>query len=398
MTRASWRPPAPRLEDVVLALGVALLVFFGGLFAGYPFGVAPLTGVVWGALYVLPVLWRRADPDLSALALIPAHLLQLALVHVPTPGNVTVPLALFTVAAYGRRRWRVWWLVFGLAAAVIAVLDWRTTSEPVSVLVGMVGMALLVATSWAAGAYVGARGEAKVATADVAQSHQVQYAQAAQLAATQERQNLAREMHDIVAHSLAVIVVQADGGAYAASAEGPLEQRLATAERALTTIRTTAHEALSETRRLVGVLRSDQPTEMAPNAGLGDIFALVQGLSTAGRDVRMRVTGDVTLRRHLSPTLELAAYRVVQEALTNAVKHAGDDAAVLVHLHHSPDLLSVTVRDTGRGTQPSDGRGHGLIGMNERVTALGGTLSAHDHPDGGFVVTAHLPTPQAGVL
>lgn len=380
---------------MALAAGVALLALTGGLVAGYPFGVPPLAGVVWSVLYVAPVLWRRADPDLSALALIPAHLAQLVLTQGPTPGNITVPLALYTVAAYGRRRWRLWWLLFGLASAVVAVLAWRT-ADSVSVLAGIAGMTLLVAASWAAGAYVGARGEAKIATADVAQSHQVQHAQAAQLAATQERQRLAREMHDIVAHGLAVIVVQADGGAYAASAEGPLEQRLATAERALTTIRATAHEALDETRRLVGVLRSDQPTEMAPSAGLGDLFSLVQALSTAGRDVRMRVSGDVALRRVLSPTLELTVYRLVQEALTNAVKHAGEAAAVLVHLHHAPGLLSVSVRDTGVGAGAGDGRGYGLVGMAERVGALGGTLSAHNHPDGGFIVTAHLPTPQGG--
>lgn len=388
MIPTAWRPSAPKPYDVVLAAAVALLALLSVQATGAVSSIDPLTGVVWTLLYALPLVWRSADPDLCALALIPAHLIQLLMAVGPVPGNVVVPIALFTVAAHGRHRLRVWWLAFGLACALIAAADWNAG------LPGAAGIALMVAASWAAGTALSARGDARAATADVAQAQRLQHDQAVQLAATQERQRLAREMHDIVAHSLAVIVVQADGGAYAVSAEGPAEQRLATAERALTTIRTTAHEALAETRRLVGVLRSDQPTEMAPNAGLGDIFALIQGLSTAGREVRMRVTGDVALRRNLSPTVELTVYRIVQEALTNAVKHAGDDAAVLVHLHHGPGLLSVTVRDTGRGAGPGDGQGNGLAGMTERVTALGGTLSAHNHPDGGFVVTAHLPTPQ----
>lgn len=383
-----FRPPLPRPLDIGWAAVVAtLLAFAGSSPVAGPSAYGPAFGFFWGALYVIPVLWRRTDPDWSALALIPAHLIQLALTPAPNPANVTVPLALYTVAAYGRRRWRLWWLGFGLAAAVAASLSWGSLTT-------LVTLVLIVTASWAAGAYAGARRDAQVATLGVAQAQQVQHDQAAQLAATHERQRLAREMHDIVAHGLAVIVVQADGGAYAASAEGPLEQRLAAAERALATIRTTAHKALDETRRLVGVLRSDQPIELAPTAGLGDLFSLVQGLSTAGRDVRMRVTGDVALRRDLSPTLELTVYRIVQEALTNTVKHAGDGAAVLVHLHHAPGLLSVSVRDTGCGAGAGDGRGHGLVGMTERVGALGGTLSAHNHPDGGFVVTAHLPTPQ----
>ena len=418
-TRASRPPrwsrlrlPRPRPLDIVWAAFVALLVVLGaGTAFPDPAWTAPATGfgVVWGLLYVLPLLWRRADADLAALALVPAHLIQLALTNWANPANVTVPLMMFTVAAYGRVRYRLWWLGFGTLAALVAALDWTIGSAianarngfplPASeqanlAAVAFIGLASVVSASWAIGAFARARNEASASARDARAAQTLQHRQAVQLAATQERQRLAREMHDVVAHSLAVIVVQADGGAYAAGMAGDPTLRLATAEKALTTVRDTARDALTETRRLVGVLRSDQPTELTPASGLGDIFGLVQGLADAGRDVRMEVTGDPGLRRLLSPGLELAVFRIVQEALTNAVKHAGDAASVLVHLHHAPHELVVQVRDNGVGSGPTDGLGHGLVGMRERVAAFGGTLAAHDHPDGGFVVTARFPTPQ----
>ena len=407
-TRASFRLPRPRPLDVVWAalLGLLVLAAPGSLVDQPSPALGNVLMVVWGLMYVLPLVWRRADADLATLALVPAHLVQLAFTNLPNAGNLTVPLMMFTVAAYGRLKYRLWWLAFGGLTALAASVDWTFGSSfehsqaesfatlVATALVGFIGLGSVVAASWAVGAFVRARNEARLASRDAVTAQALQHQQAVELAATQERQRLAREMHDVVAHSLAVIVVQADGGAYAASMDGDPNLRLATAEKALATIRSTASDALTETRRLVGVLRSDQGTELAPAAGLGDIFGLVQGLSDAGRDVRMQVTGDASLRRNLSPGLELAVFRIVQEALTNAVKHAGDEASVLVHLHHAPHELVVEVRDTGVGAGPTDGLGHGLVGMRERVSAFGGSLAAHDHPDGGVVVTARFPTPQ----
>lgn len=411
--RPSFSLPRPRPLDVVWAALAGLLVLIAPGTFYFPYGGSTLTTVlmfVWGLMYVIPLVWRRADADLATLALVPAHLVQLAATNVPNFGNVTVPLMMFTVAAYGRLRYRLWWLAFGGVTALAASVDWTfgaalersrqgMGSEPFAsqvavAMVGFIGLASVIAATWAIGAFVRARTEARAASMDAVNAQALQHQQAVLLAATQERQRLAREMHDVVAHSLAVIVVQADGGAYAASLEGDPTTRLSTAEKALATIRSTASDALTETRRLVGVLRSDQGTELAPASGLGDIYGLVQGLAEAGRDVRMQVTGDPALRRLLSPGLELAVFRIVQEALTNAVKHAGEEASVLVHLQHAPEELVVQVRDTGVGAGPTDGLGHGLVGMRERVSAFGGSLAAHDHPDGGFVVTARFPTPQ----
>lgn len=404
-SRAFPRVPTPLPLDVVWTVLVALVVFPG--LASIDSSPSTLT-VLWGFAFVLPVLWRRAAPDAATLAVIPAHLAQLVFTDQPSPGNIVVPLMMFAVAAYGRLRFRLWWLAFGGAASLAAAIDWTIPRaldaahmgfpDPVAYLASGVlsfaALASLVSAAWAIGAFVRATAQARQASRDSLAAQSLQHEQAVQLTATQERQRLAREMHDVVAHSLAVIVVQADGGAYAAAMEGDPASRLATAEKALTTIRQTAQDALTETRRLVGVLRSDQDTELAPAAGLGDIHDLVQGLARAGRDIRLHVTGDPGLRRLLSPGLELAVFRIVQEALTNTVKHAGSAVSVLVHVHHAPTELVVQVRDTGVGAGQSDGLGHGLVGMRERVSAFGGTLAAHNHPDGGFVVTARFPTPQ----
>ena len=345
----------------------------------------------------IPLLWRLKFPDLVALAIIPVHLLQVGFAMGPSLTNIAVPIMLYTVAAYGRERWRNSWLIIGFAAALLAAISWSGMSwhpdeSDMFALAASFTAASLVAASWAIGSAVRSRSVARDASLHALLAQQQQYQQAMLLTATQERQRLAREMHDVVAHSLAVIVVQADGGAYAAGMDGDPEKRLAVAERALTTIRTTAQESLAETRRLVGVLRDGQAPELAPAANLGDLQGIIQGLVDAGRDVRLEVTGDVSLRRLLTPAMELAIVRIVQEALTNAVKHAGPDAAVRVRIHHSPAGVSLQIRDNGKGAGVTDGLGHGLVGMRERVAAFGGTMAARNHITGGFVIEAFIPT------
>lgn len=359
-------------------------------------------GVSWFLLRLvgiaIPLLWRLKFPDLVALAIIPVHLLQVGFAMGPSLTNIAVPIMLYTVAAYGRERWRNSWLIIGFAAALLAAISWSgmswhpDESDMFALAASFTAMASLVAASWAIGSAVRSRSVARDASLHALLAQQQQYQQAMLLTATQERQRLAREMHDVVAHSLAVIVVQADGGAYAAGMDGDPEKRLAVAERALTTIRTTAQESLAETRRLVGVLRDGQAPELAPAANLGDLQGIIQGLVDAGRDVRLEVTGDVSLRRLLTPAMELAIVRIVQEALTNAVKHAGPDAAVRVRIHHSPAGVSLQIRDNGKGAGVTDGLGHGLVGMRERVAAFGGTMAARNHITGGFVIEAFIPT------
>ena len=200
-------------------------------------------------------------------------------------------------------------------------------------------------------------------------------------------------MHDIVAHSLSVVVVQADGAAYTAEHSADFSREHA--QRALTTIGTTAREALSETRRLVGVLRTAEdeggdPTDLVytPTETLADLPDLVDRVAASGIDVTLDQLVDVSA---VPRETGLAAYRIVQESLTNVIKHAGSGARVRVRVDADAQLR-VEIRDDGRGAAArDDGDGHGLIGMRERAASVGGTMTAGPASGGGYLVTADLP-------
>jgi signal transduction histidine kinase len=221
-----------------------------------------------------------------------------------------------------------------------------------------------------------------------------------ELAVAAERHRIAREMHDIVAHSLSVIVIQADGGRYAAT------QDPAAAERALTTIAETGRAALADTRRILGLLRAETDGgERSPVPTTGTLADLVATVRSGGLDVTYVQTGSP---RPLPPGVRLATYRICQESLTNVLRHGGAGAQTIVTQAWRETGLRLTVRNTpgarplgGRsgdgaeGAVPSgDGcRGHGLIGMRERAEFFGGTVTAGPADDGGFRVQLDLPYP-----
>ena len=215
----------------------------------------------------------------------------------------------------------------------------------------------------------------------------------------EERAKIARDIHDIVAHSLSVIVVQADGGAYLAHHEeaGDIETRLSASGQALYTIATTARHALDETRRLVGVLRdNDAVPQLSPTQGLDDIPNLIREMKGA-LAITLTIKGRSECHEPLSQGAELACYRVVQEALTNVLKHGGPTATARVTISHHPDDVTLDILDDGRGTsvtgiERADGAGHGLVGMRERMSAWGGTLEVGSRPGHGFRVRAVIPT------
>lgn len=190
-------------------------------------------------------------------------------------------------------------------------------------------------------------------------------------------------MHDAVAHGLAIVVIQAQ------AASGAMEKRPATAQAALASIVDTGRESLAEMRRLLGLTRPDGP-ELAPLPGLRDLPALAERVRAAGLPVSLQVVGDTG---PVPVSVGLCVYRIVQEALTNALKHAGEEATVEVTLHCGGNRIEATVRDTGRGAggEADERRGNGLRGMRERVAMLGGSLTAGDAPGGGFQVCAELP-------
>jgi signal transduction histidine kinase len=214
-----------------------------------------------------------------------------------------------------------------------------------------------------------------------------------ELAVARERARIARELHDVVAHAISVTVVQARGG------RAMLGRDEDAVRRALDAIEQTNTAALSDMRRLLAVLRdTDGPDEgrAAPQPSLANLDRLVEQVRGAGLPVEVEVTGD---RSAVPPGVDLSAYRIVQEALTNALKHAGPGARARVRVAYLEDDLDVTVTDDGSGRDSfRDGGGHGLVGIRERVAVVGGRVEAGPSPDGGFVVAAHLPyaleTPQ----
>jgi signal transduction histidine kinase len=205
----------------------------------------------------------------------------------------------------------------------------------------------------------------------------------ARRAVAEERLRLARELHDVVAHAISVIAVQSGVGAHVANSQ-PEE-----AAKALAAIEATSRAALTELRRLLGVLRQEGEPQgsLAPVPGLADLDSLLAEVAKAGLGVQLRVEGTPS---PLPAGLDLSAYRIVQEALTNVVRHAGP-ATARVAVRYAPGQVAVEVVDDGRGADDQGGGGHGIAGMRERAALYGGTLEAGPLPGGGFRVAASLP-------
>jgi len=197
-----------------------------------------------------------------------------------------------------------------------------------------------------------------------------------------ERARIARELHDVVAHAISVIVLQARGG------RRMLTEDLDEARTALDAIERAGEQALAEMRRLLGMLRAaDERATLVPQPGLGRLRDLADEVAAAGLPVDVQVEGDP---RELPPGIDVSAYRIVQEALTNALKHAGP-ARATVHVRYTAAALELEVVDDGAGTGAVGGSGHGLVGIRERVGVYGGDVEAGSDPDGGFRVRARLP-------
>jgi signal transduction histidine kinase len=206
---------------------------------------------------------------------------------------------------------------------------------------------------------------------------------AAREAVVEERARIARELHDVVAHHVSMIVLQAGAERHSLSdQQEPTREVLGTIER-------TGRGALTEMRRLLKMLRDEESDPLAPQPRLGDLPLLVSQVRDAGLPVELEIDGDP---RELPVGLELSAYRIVQEALTNALKHAGD-AAATVRVRYRDDAIELEVVDDGGGRiSPESGGGHGLVGMRERVSLYGGQFEARRRAEGGYLVRALLPT------
>jgi signal transduction histidine kinase len=240
---------------------------------------------------------------------------------------------------------------------------------------------------WAVGEFVGARRQLNAELLERLKLLEVERDQQARIAVAEERSRIARELHDVVAHAVSVMVVQADGASYALQSDPQMAQM------ALTTISDTGRQALGELRRLLGLMRteSDSETDRVPQPDTASLPQLAEQVRTAGLPVSLTLRGDLT---DLPAGVGLSVYRIVQEALTNSLKHAGGSASADVFVTRTDDQVDVVVDDDGFGT-PREisgmSGGNGLIGMRERAGVLGGSLEAGPRPGGGWRVHAVLP-------
>jgi signal transduction histidine kinase len=207
----------------------------------------------------------------------------------------------------------------------------------------------------------------------------------ARAAVAEERQRIARELHDVVAHNVSVMVIQSQAAQQSTDRESDVGK-------ALRSIEATGQEALTEMRRLVGLLRrDDEEVALAPQPSLRHLDRLAESVRDAGLPVEVDVEGDPVA---LPPGVDLSAYRIVQEALTNALKHAGP-ARARVHVRYGARELELEISDDGSGSQGANGGGHGLIGMRERVHVYGGVVESGGRPDGGYAIRVRLPLESA---
>ncbi|GAA1832846.1 sensor histidine kinase [Microlunatus capsulatus] len=373
--------------DFVLAATVAVLVGVPYAASGDPLAAA--ASVILASALVV----RRLVPA-AALAVGAAGALgQLLTLGQPMVGIVVVPMLVYAAARWGSHVVSRAGLALGLVGAVLGPARWAlgvysSSAALVYFAMGVTGCAGIVLAAYLVGRRrredVENRRERQLSELERSQLRLAEQEQRAAVAAVDERNRIARELHDIVAHSLSVIVVQAEGGRALAS------KRPEKGPEVLGTIAETSREALEEMRRMVGLLRSGgagaEPTSYVPTPGLDDIPDLVRKTSATARLATFGAPPPV------SQALGLTAYRIVQEAMTNTLKHAGPAATAQVTLAFTATAVEIEVSDDGRGAAATgDGQGHGLRGMHERVALHGGTLTAGPRPTGGFAVRASLP-------
>jgi signal transduction histidine kinase len=385
----------PVFGDSVIALILALMTLAEsaqGFAPRYPQYYWPVA-----VLMVVPLAFRRRRPVLAAYLIMAGAAIQL-LTHGSMTDHPSQPIrisdlalgvALYTLVAYTERRRAMAYA--GLLLAGTAVdLTWRINTDRNIALVFGFGALAIYGFSWVLGEFIGARRAYHHEVESRLRLLETERDQQATIAVAAERTRIARELHDVVAHAVSVIVVQADGAGYAIRTDPDL------AESAVRTISATGREALIELRTLLDVLRSDtdERDARAPQPDVTALPELVEKVSVIGVPVRLNLRGELA---GLPAAVGLGIYRIVQESLTNTLKHAGTGAAATVRVERVGGLVEVEIDDNGHPTAGATrdlaevSGGNGLIGMRERATVLGGTLTAGRAPDGGWRVRAIFP-------
>ena len=386
-----WRlgPRGTRVFDVLLVSALVLPAFpFAFLVEQslYPLGLS--------LLQIVPLFWRRRHPVAVFAVVAGASVLQAVTYDMPVWGQVAFPVALYAVARFASRRAGLICLLVGLCGAVVASWVWTSAQfaayppglEYIDYDMGLedllpylLSITAIVLAAWALGSQGRIRRAYEQSLVDRGRQLALEAEQRAVLAATEQRTRIAREMHDVVAHGLSVMIVQADGARYAAAKDPDV------AVRTLETVAAVGREGLTEMRRLLGLLRGSEDPALAPQPRLADLTSLVA--------VDDRVDLDLPDPLPDGPDgVALTVFRLVQESLTNVRKHAGPNARATVRLRTGLDAVEVEVVDDGHGASAGGSGGLGLLGMRERVEVHDGTLDVGPAPGGGWAVRARIPT------
>ena len=373
MTRRNWA------FDAAVALAVAglgVLEAFWGVDATHrqgPHWAEALLYVVTGLLLVA----RRVNPVGCLAAIVAVSVAGFAILGSPEGQGVLLPgmIAVYTVADREERR-RSWW---GLVLVVVLWFGWAAL-DPMNPPSAGWPMTVVWLSPWVIAWLVGALVRA---TRQVTEQRRLTREQRASRAVAEERNRIARELHDVIGHSVSVMTVQASAVRRRLTPDQAVERQ------ALETVEAVGREALTEMRRMVGVLRQlgDQ-SDREPPPGLAQLGRLVEKFRTSGLAVELRVTGH---RRPLAPGLDLTAYRLIQEGLTNTLRHAVSPGRAEISIDYRDQHLDLAVRDDGGPVAADTEAGQGLLGMRERVSVYGGELVARPRPTGGFELVATLP-------
>jgi signal transduction histidine kinase len=337
-------------------------------------------------LVTVPLVWRRKAPTTVFTVAIAAIALEISLIdedlssQPPLQHWIALLVLFYSLGAHATRRRAV---VAGVLGAVFFA------SGDVAVFVAGNGGLEEALPSWfmlsaAYGVGFALRGQRVESTVQARRAERLEQEreQSARAAAAEERVRIGRELHDVVAHAISVIVVQSQ------AAQRVLEGEQPSAREALGSIETTGRQALVEMRRLLGVIRKeDDDALLAPRPGLAHLDELAAHVREAGLPVELRVEGDA---KPLPPGVDLSAYRIVQEALTNSLKHAGPASARVV-VRYGVDGVELEITDDGRGLADDRVGGHGLVGMRERAAVVGGDVEAGPNGGRGYAVRARLP-------
>jgi signal transduction histidine kinase len=340
------------------------------------------------AFMTVPLAWRRQRP-LAVMCTVTGSILAASLlVHhtdgMPVEAFLALILAFYSVGAHSEE----WRGLLGGGADLAILLSYDLLHGGLGQAHGSRPAAALVfAFAWLVGRDMRRRRRELVDLRDRASRLEREREERARAAVTDERGRIARELHDVVAHSVSVMVVQAQAGTRLLGDPDA-------ARGAFRSIEASGREALVELRRLLGILRTgDEQLAIGPQPGLESLPALVEQVREAGLPVELRVEGD---QAPLPPGIDLSAYRIVQEALTNTLKHAGPSEAEIV-VRYRPSVLELEVTDNGGGAPAgANGSGHGLVGMRERVALYGGQLETGTVTEGGYAVRAKLPLTGGG--